>query len=98
LQLPPLEKRVVAVPMWPVDGGGEHDYVEFQKATAELELWENGALRERQAENVAPPTMTASQRASRAVHNPVANPMMRRIARPQELRSEYVLCPYSWKF
>lgn len=142
--------------MWPVEGGSEKSYVEFQRTQAEvksfvrsflclcdvlaiddgaafghsqLELWENGMLRERMQQQPAQPdSLTPLQQMQRApgtplvvddaranqatdlnvIHNnnnrragivlsPLAAPMLRRIARPQELRSEFVLLPYSWK-
>ena len=105
----------------------EQSYVEFQRAKAELELWENAIVRERQeadAQNLKRESLRRQQwyaaqeqsvreaaladgrdpdkavaryrQQQHQVHNPVANPMARRIARPAELRSEYVLLPYSW--
>jgi hypothetical protein len=100
LKMPPFSQRVVAVPMWPVTGGSEKSYVEFQRAQAELELWENGVLRER---------LTAEQDARRAalsatdpdapptmINNAIAGMVQRRVQRPQALRSEFVILPYSW--
>jgi protein phosphatase PTC7 len=108
LQMPPFGQRVIAIPFWPVTGGSEKSYVEFQRAQAELELWENGVLRERllaqqearramfQQNALRDPSTNDLEERPQMINNAIAGTMQRRMQKPQSLRSDYVILPYSW--